>query len=79
MGGCRNELERREIELRRAGSEVEPNIKQFITLPVTTCLSLASPCATNKCCGQTSNAFALKPTVFVFRASVCFSEHYNLL
>lgn len=63
-GVCRNELERREIEWRWEGREVEPNIKQFITLPVTTCLALASPY--NKCCWPTSNNLTLKLTVFVF-------------
>lgn len=46
----------------KGGREEERNIKQFITLPVTTCLAFASP---NKCHWPTSNALALKSTVCV--------------
>lgn len=46
----------------KGGREEERNIKQFITLPVATCLAFASP---NKCHWPTSNALALKSTVCV--------------
>lgn len=69
----------REAGWGRVGSEVQLNIKQFITLPVTTCLALVSPCATNRWGSPTSKAVSLKQSVFVRGALVCFSKHYKLL